>query len=317
MFDPKRYIYAGGTVIVALGIGIAMQQSDALTGSRKSAPKPSGSEIAALDLADISFTAAMPALPVIDTGIVAPEPTVLAALTPDTTPQTLPEVDACDVVLTGTALPGARVMVDLTAPCHGAQSVTLHHNGMMISVQTDADGAASTVLPALSAVAVIVAAFADGTGGIVTAEIPDIAEFDRVVLQWRGLAGFELHALENGADYGTSGHVSAGTPHSPERALSGTGGYMEVAGGTAADGLHAQVYTFPRRVAAPSEVVLNAELAVTKANCTRLVEAQSIQTSGGSALRVQELSLTIPSCDMIGDILLLKNLLEDLKIVDN
>jgi hypothetical protein len=62
------------------------------------------------------------------------------------------------------------------------------------------------------------------------------------------------------------------------------------------------------------DIQLEIEAEVTDATCGREISAQSLQVTEAGAPRVQELQLTMPDCDAIGDFLVLKNVLEDLKV---
>ncbi len=77
----------------------------------------------------------------------------------------------------------------------------------------------------------------------------------------------------------------------------------------------AQVYTFPTKLAKQGgDIELSVEIEVTAANCGKDIEAQSLQTMPNSAPEVHSLDLAMPDCDAIGDFLVLKNLLNDLKV---
>jgi hypothetical protein len=56
---------------------------------------------------------------------------------------------------------------------------------------------------------------------------------------------------------------------------------------------------------------------VTKINCGRDIQAQSLEMRDAGQLKSQNLSLSVPGCDAVGDFLVLNNLLEDLKVARN
>ena len=62
---------------------------------------------------------------------------------------------------------------------------------------------------------------------------------------------------------------------------------------------------------------MSVEAEITQANCGRDVEAQSIQKTADGELKTQDLVLAMPDCNTVGDFLVLKNLLNDLKIAGN
>ena len=224
-------------------------------------------------------------------------------------------------VATLTARPLAAAMVDLSlhAPCAPDTRVTLHHNGMMISEQTDAEGSLSLTLPALSETAIFMAAFQNGLTAMAKVEMTSIEIYDRVVVQWQGPGQMQVHALEFGADYGDTGHVWFEAPRDMARAALGKGGFVTVHGRQMPDqDLRAQVYTFPSGTADLSgDIGLTVETEITAETCDRKMEAQALQMLGGRNLTVTDLTLYMPGCDAAGDFLVLKNLLQDLKVARN
>jgi len=335
MFDPKRYILAGGTVVVALGIGFVMQQAPSPVTQTASLntqmdvmtePPVVAAGMSGLELSGIAHTAATsrtndiersaPVLPEPDTELAAAVPGLDEVLRTQDAPGTPPQ--GCDPVMTARPAPAAMVDLTVTADCLPQARVTIHHNGMMVQALTDGDGVLRMRAPALTPEALFIVSFENGSGAVVRAQVPDFDAYDRVVLQWRGDAGFQIHALEYGATYGDAGHVWEEAPGDLDRAVAGQGGVLTTLGDTAIkDGLRAQVYTFPSGAAQAGEVELTAEAVITSGNCTRDVEAQALQVGPGGALSAQDVALTMPSCDVEGDILMLKNLLQDLKIAGN
>lgn len=222
----------------------------------------------------------------------------------------------CDPGLTATLGAAAMVELTLSAPCSPDAAVVIHHQGMMFTVVTDAAGFASVTVPALTAVSVFVAEFSGGTGAAVSITVPDLANFDRAVLQWQGQGGMELHALEFGAANTDDGHVWAGAARDAAVALAGTGGFMTRLGDDSAEtALIAEVYTFPTGSALHDGTIdLSVEAEVTAANCGRDVTAQSIQIVPGTDNAVVDLTMTMPTCDAVGEFLVLNNMFQDLTL---
>lgn len=219
-----------------------------------------------------------------------------------------------------TAIPQDAAMVDLAlSSCQPQARVTIHHNGMMVQAITDAGGALQITLPALAEVALFIAEFQDRQGAVATVTVPTLADYDRVVLQWRGDEGFLLNAFEFDAAFGQDGHRYRDTPGTLEAAALGSGGVVTQHGDTAADdGLRAETYTFARSASQRvGKIAFSVEAVVTEANCGREIAAQSLQLSGGTGLAVRELVLTMPDCSAMGDYIVLNNMAEDLIIAAN
>jgi hypothetical protein len=71
------------------------------------------------------------------------------------------------------------------------------------------------------------------------------------------------------------------------------------------------VYTFPLDPAAPVDLAI--EASVTAATCDRELLGEVLLSEGG-ALTKTDLTMATPTCDAIGDVLVLNNPLPDLKL---
>ncbi|MDU8927868.1 hypothetical protein RXV86_10785 [Alisedimentitalea sp. MJ-SS2] len=227
--------------------------------------------------------------------------------------------DQCEMAMGGTEMAGALVKLSLNAPCMPNERVTMHHNGMMFTDTTDAAGKLSLEVPALATTAVFIASFSNGEGAVANVNMTSMDLFDRAVVQSSFVSSVALHALEFGAEYNDSGHIWANAKGEVADAAIGSGGFMTLLGNPAvSNGAMAQVYTFPSGQSEQSgDVALSVEIEVTNANCGLEIEAQSLQVSKGGAPKVQVLDLTMPDCDAVGDFLVLKNLVNDLKVAAN
>lgn len=217
-----------------------------------------------------------------------------------------------------TATPGPAALIDLavSAPCLPSERIVIHHEGMMFTGQTDADGQAKVIVPALKVESVVMTSFADGTTIMTPTSTPSLNFYDRVVLQWQGNAGLQVHAFEYGATYNQDGHVWAGRPQSIATAAAGDGGFiMQVGVADALNPMLAEVYTFPSGITTRlGDVGLTVEAEITRHNCERDVAAQTLQFVPEQGLAIQDLSFTIPTCQAIGEYLVLNNLLEPVNL---
>ena len=171
-------------------------------------------------------------------------------------------------------------------------------------------------MPALSQEAVFIMAFSNGEGAVAQTEVEDLSDFNRVVVQWKGYGGFQIHAREFGADYGDTGHVWLGAPGAVADAITGQGGFMKRHGDTTSpDPLMSEVYSFPAVGAANAgDIALSVETEISAANCGLEIEAQTLEVSADGDIKTQNLTMSVPECDAVGDFLVLNNLLQDLKV---
>lgn len=356
MLKPVNIAIAGATVIVALGTGYYMQSSaqprqvqvamaravpdvqpmqaarstpvpDGEAMAIPGVPAEPGEEVTMMPAAELSALAeeagfnlnTEPDAPE-DPEVPAPQ---MAALSADT--DFASDVDSrdplagCEAVFA--ALPSAAAMADvmIEAPCQPNARVTIHHNGMMFTTSTDAEGLLSATVPALAEEAMFMAAFANGQTLVARTEISSLMFYDRAVVQWKGDAGLQIHALEYGADYGDEGHVWMQAPGEIAAAATGRSGFITRLGDAdSPEALLAEVYTFPTGTATDmGDIALSVEAEISERNCNSSVEAQTIQFWPDRALKVQDVVLEMPECDSFGGFLVLKNLLEDLTIAAN
>jgi len=220
---------------------------------------------------------------------------------------------ACRMTATAQPAPLAMVSLAVSAPCHAGERLTVHHSGMSFTAALNQSGEFKGMVPALARTAVFIAETASGRGAVAVAEVDGLDAIERVVLQWTGNSGFEIHAREFGAAYGGAGHVWHGAEPG-----AGAGQTIRLGDESLLAPRVAEVYSLPASQAGQPEgsVSLTAEAEVTGNNCGRDIAAQALQLRGGR-LSSRDLVMAIPGCDAKGSFLVLNNLVEDLKIASN
>jgi hypothetical protein len=354
-FLSNRYVLAGATLAVALGIGFFMQrgnpyplsgvtpgaeapdlQAAAVAGAGQpqdspggmlgegpalSAPPPVGEPLTEIDFTSASVAPhrtpgphplSEPPLRDASTEIqgVRADGSALEDAAADRMPRA--PASSCDVAMAAEPRPNALVRLKLDAPCLPGERLTLHHNGLTFTAVTDEEGTVAVDVPALSSSAVFIAAFPNGDGAVVQASVPGAEVRDRVVLQWRGAAGLQLHVFEGEAGYGTDGHLWAEAP-GDIAAESAAGFLVRLGDPDAAEPLMAEIYTFPAEMPSAG-VSMTVEAEVTASNCGRELSARTMGVMDGTPAERHELTFFMPDCAAVGDFLVLKNLYEDLKI---
>ncbi len=227
----------------------------------------------------------------------------------------------CTAHLSVEPLPGAMVALDLSAPCRAGQEVEIHHSGLRFAQRIGADGRVEAEVPALVQDAAFRAVFQDGETLTAGVPVPDAASLRRVAVQWEGASELLLHALEFGAEEGSSGHVWPGAPRSAALALASGGGFLTLLGDSGLDrARRVQVYSLPL-AGAPREgtVELILEASGDGRACATEVEAQALHpsTAPGGPADALDITFVLPPCDEPGQILLLKNIIGNLKIARN
>jgi len=313
----KRLLLSVATVVCALGIGYAMQPKDP---GRPGIAAPGGGTVESSDaapqmpqeldlaLTNISLTSALPQR----SGV--PQPA-----TPSITSRAEVQI-GCDMAAQAQARPGALVLLQVTAPCLRGERVTIHHQGVMFTETLDDLGALDVVVPALARSAVFIVDARSGDaedraggavvlgGALAVVDVPDLDQVSRVVMQWQGDSGFEIHAREFGAQYGEAGHVW----HQASEA--GAGQVLRLGDPNQIAARLVEAYSFALvDPAVAGEIEISIEAEITTLNCGREQTAQSLHLNEGR-LTSRDLVLEIPDCSAAGDFLVLNNLVENLKI---
>jgi hypothetical protein len=321
----RKLTLLAGTAGIALGAGHFVQLK---AGNRAAADLPevvvsAVTPVAAgrEEFAPAPRTVQPPVLPAeaAPIGAVAPlpqaaEPEVVAAadpsllVPPNIAQMTAPEMvdtSECGVKFDLLPQPNAMIGISLLAPCQPDQRVVLRHAGLAVTDRTSASGSMFAVLPAFTAVADVEVMFPDGGKVRGSLPMPDFAGVQRFAVQWQDKDAFQLHAFENGAAYDQPGHIS-----SAFTGKLGETGFVTVLGNSLVDlPLLAEVYTFGP--AFNTELVL--EAAITEGTCGREILGEAILAKGGS-VEISDVTLAMPDCDAVGDILVLKNLVENMTL---
>lgn len=320
----RKVAMVSGTFAVAMGVGFFMQNENAEASLTQAGVMPVAIPT---PVTPAEPPAAVPASApaIVQDPVVSLPDVALADLEPRPEPRIVPAVVAnepaqaeatCEPTMVADLRDAALVELTIKAPCSPNEAVTIHHEGMMFSALTDADGQASLFAAALNESALFIAAFGSGTGAVAEVSVPNLGGYDRVVLQWAGDGAFEIHAMEAGATYGESGHVWHEAPRSAASAVTGDGGFILALGDGRVDSPRfAQVYTFPANAPA-KDVELSVEAEITAANCATEIEAQTLERRAGETIRILDLKVAVPACEAVGDYLVLKNVLDDLTLTN-
>lgn len=309
MMDLRKISVAAGTFCIALSIGFIMQNEDAIA-DRFDVDRTE--DATHFEVVKASFTDDI-GLAFGDIGTEASRRTsdveIKGASSEATDLDCVPEMAA-------SASAAATIQLSVVTPCHSSTPFTVHHQGMIFTAKTDEHGTSQLTVPALSEMAVVVAAFAHGDVVATTVTIPDFPDFERAVLQWEGNTPVMLNAYENHSDFESKLHISKDNPGDLAQAESGVGGYLLSLGDTSVqNALMAEVYTYPAGMkAAGGNVAFVVEAEITSENCDNELSTQSIQVESTGDISAVDLIFAMPSCDSIGDFLVLQDMFQDLTL---
>lgn len=284
---------------------------------------PSSEAMSTVELAKILLPQDPAANPSLPAAPLLTKPLIDRMLQLDDGQRSLPQVGgdlnrygmSCASGLTVEPATGAMAHLHVMANCHADERVEVTHDRLVFTARLSSIGTLDLDIPALVEQGDYTVQLANGTFLRASAEVQGASSYERVALQWNGAPGPGLHAYEFGAGYGDKGHVSADTPRNPGHGEAGRGGFMTVLGSADVDApLVAQVYSFPRALKGSDETVrLSIEIEVTEQNCGKEVSARTIRAPG----EVTALELTMPGCEAVGQFLVLKNAVRDMKLARN
>lgn len=321
--ELKRRI-ALSTMILAIGLGSghlvqsrsAMRQQGLVqTAAASGTPKPVEIVQLAAEVEEHAVVAPAALVPALPPQALAPELPAEDLAPPPGAAGVVAEkqiVDVCGAKVDLVPQPAAMIGIALSAPCHMSERVVVRHGGLAVTAKTSSVGSLFMTVPAMEILADVSVLFLNGDVAEAQIQIPDVLQYRRFAVQWLGDDAFQVHAFENGADYGAPGHVSAADPKQAAQGAQSKGGFLTLLGDDQVTlPMLAEVYTYPSDAAASVEIVV--EAAVTEKTCERELLGETLTSVGGMAY-VTELTTAMPDCDAVGDILVLKNLVPDMKI---
>ena len=202
----------------------------------------------------------------------------------------------------------------IEAPCAPESRVDIIHSGFRIVEQTDAAGRLDIRVPALTQDARFTAVFpASARRFTAQVNIPEVAGYDRVALQASEPGPLGIEPLTNGTT-----PISAIASVEAEGSESAFGYLLRLGRPEGSDIGQLDIFSFPRENTQSLGVVrLNVRADVTTDTCGREIPAIAAQTRHGGAHRQVQVDIALPGCDAVGDTLVLKNILQDLKLASN
>ncbi|MSU89409.1 hypothetical protein GE300_07245 [Rhodobacteraceae bacterium 2CG4] len=284
-----------------------------LLGGEETATAPAaapGPEVAALSGAGTG-----PALPEAGTGpaaagLPAPAPataeTEVAALPPAAAdpvlemPRATPALGAaprCDIDLSMQVQVGAELVASLSSPCRPEQTFLVEHAGLVFSAETDADGVANFIVPAMQSNAIVRVTFPDGGSAVDRATVEGMSRMTRIAVIWTDELDFDLHAREFGARPGSDGDIWEGNARDYRTARRSGGGYVTLLGPFKGPGARAEVYTiFETLRTDPGDIEFALEMNAYSDACARQPVVRVLRSEQAHLVDTADLALDTGIC---------------------
>jgi hypothetical protein len=197
----------------------------------------------------------------------------------------------CDTKLAIHPTREAMLHVTLSAPCRPDQMVRISHAGLEFDLRLPMTGERAFHLPALEAPARVTLRFLDGVEVVEAVDPGPLDAFMRVALQVSADDALRLKASARGS-----------LPVAETRLGDDGGGMVQII----------SHHIDPDRQRGVIRLALEAKVLADR--CDRPSHAKVVERLPGLPLRQYGISLGAAGCDRVGDILELKNILQDLKL---
>ncbi|QHQ36924.1 hypothetical protein [Algicella marina] len=305
-----------GSNAPTLVASLATDDVEALSGLSTPAARPTPEAPKAAEVPTVET-------PVAEAETVEPEQEV-AALTTDEELSTVPAVDPevaveevvknCGVDMALQVQVGAEIVASIVSPCRPNEQFTVEHSGMAFSANTDAEGMANVIVPALVSDATVKVSFADGAEEEGAISVTNLSKVTRVAVTWDADINFDLHALEFGAQEASEGHVWAEQPKNYREARRSGGGYLLALGPETGPGLRAEVYTlFETSRTQGGLVDLSLKLAEFGQECNDSPVIRTLRTEGLDIERDRDIQFALSGCENASEIVV-PNTIRDIRI---
>ena len=224
---------------------------------------------------------------------------------------------ACQIALSATARSGANIALDITAACKPNQMVTIEHSGLAFSVLTDAQGAASVLLPAMETEAEVSVWFEDQSSSHTTVTVRDMDSIVRAGVTWQADMNLDLSAIEFGAAIGSEGHITPESPRDYRTSRIKGGGYLVQLGDPSlVGGAQAEVYTLPTaRNQQRGTIAMSVVIRDVAPVCGQTISAKTVRTREDRSAGVRNVRFNVPSCNtMVSGSLALPSAIDDIRL---
>jgi hypothetical protein len=202
----------------------------------------------------------------------------------------------CDASLSLSADAAGMIDVTVHAPCDPGERVVIRHAGLSFTARTGADGRFDVRIPALETEALVAAYFEGSEVVLANVSVPGLRGKARFAVQMEHPVRFDLRAEEDGQVYAANS------------ATAGQGPIVTLGNLAVPDPIQTQVYTFPADSLTDS--IVTVEVRIDPATCSGTFPAATVTSVDGSVIR-DSISVALPLCGTSGDILVLKNLVQD------
>lgn len=217
----------------------------------------------------------------------------------------------CSLDLSAKPLRGARVELQLLAPCHKNKVVTISHAGLKFTEILNEKGRITITIPVLSDPANIEVSFADGASQSISAPIKDLSSMQRTGIAWSGQVELQLQASESSVSTGQDKQITKLNTRTFKQSYLRGGGYLTTLGNVALEnGKFVQIYSIENQndVFVDFKVVLNNP----SARCGSKLSIDTVRYADDLGTQISSKNVSVRNCSAENKTIVLKNLVRNL-----
>ncbi len=222
---------------------------------------------------------------------------------------------SCNIDLSLQVSAGAELVASLSSPCRPEQQFLVEHAGLVFTAETDLDGVANFVVPALTTNAIVSVSFPDGGSAVDRETVEGMSNMTRVGVVWTDTIDLNLHTSEFNAKPDSENYIWAENARDYRLARRSGGGYLTQLGPVEGEGVRAEVYTIFQTIRTKNGVV-DFDLKVADATACAIAPVIRVLRSEQSELvRNTDLQVDLASCEA-DQVLGVEFGLQDIQIAD-
>lgn len=219
----------------------------------------------------------------------------------------------CDLSLDARPLRGARVLLEILAPCHKRETVLIIHAGLRFNEIIGEKGMVSIIIPVLSNPANIEVSFADGVSKSISAVAKDLSTLQRTGIAWSGQSNLQLHAEETSFDATRNTQITHLNSRSYLQSYLQGGGYITTLGNKNIEGGNfIQVYS----IDSPNDIFVDFKISIESPynRCGAAIKIKTMRYSAELGPQIVDKNVVIRDCSAKSETIVLNNFLRNLKV---
>lgn len=221
----------------------------------------------------------------------------------------------CRLNLSAKSLRGARIKLELIAPCHINKVVTIAHAGLRFNEIIDKSGMISIIIPVLSDPANIKVSFADGASKSITAPVKDLSSTQRTIIAWSGTKDLHLQVDENAFSSSQNKQITTENARSFKESYLLGGGYLTALGNADLEnGKFIQIYSTGNL----NDVFVDFSIVLDNPNklCGNKFSIKTVRYTSDLGPQSASKNISIRNCSTKNESIVLKNMLRNLIVAE-